>query len=239
MHSPSSVAAAATTTAILLILISVAFSPCYNQLVDAGNYTCVQNFTCGQTNVSYPFWGGDRPQFCGHPSFELKCQNNEYPTIEIDNRAFRVQRINQSSNTMTLASSDLWEKATTIEISPTFTCEIGGVESHGIYANETLFNALKNYLSASCTKSVEVQVFRETWDKLLERSLTLQDGLRRGFEVEYDAACARCEGSGGICGSNSNEFACHCRDGTDPATCQSPGGGWNVGRKDLVLLVRL
>ncbi|KAI8528670.1 hypothetical protein RHMOL_Rhmol12G0165400 [Rhododendron molle] len=220
-------------------------------------------------NVSYPFWGGDRPQFCGHPSFELKCQNNEYPTIKIDNQDFRVLRINQSRYTMTLASSDLWEsyctqelhnitlddnlftygqtnrvlyllynctsEATAIEIPRTFPCEIDGVESHGIYA---FFDETKNYLSASCTKSVEVQVFQETWGKLLERSLTLQEGLRIGFEVEYDAnetACARCDGSGGICGSNSSEFACHCRDGTDPAICQSPAPV-GINRYRLVLI---
>ncbi|KAG5522588.1 hypothetical protein RHGRI_034671 [Rhododendron griersonianum] len=278
MHSPSSVAAAAATTitAILLILVSVAFSPCYSQ-EDELYYTCVHNFnfSCGQAiqNVSYPFWGGDRHRLCGHPSFELKCRNNEYPTIEIDNRDFRVLRIDQSKNTMTLASLDLWEsyctqelhnitlddklftygqtnrvlflfynctsEATTIEIPPTFPCEIGGVESHGIYADETLFNAFKNNLSTSCTKSVEVQVFRETLDKLLvpEKSLTLQEVLHGGFEVEYDvdkAGCARCEVSGGICGSNLSEFACHCRDRTDPATCQNTGNGRDVGRKLII-----
>ncbi|XP_058193718.1 LEAF RUST 10 DISEASE-RESISTANCE LOCUS RECEPTOR-LIKE PROTEIN KINASE-like 2.1 isoform X2 [Rhododendron vialii] len=273
MHSPSSVTATTTTaTTILLILGSVAFS-CYSQ-EDGRYFTCLQDFSCGQTiqKVRYPFWGDGRPQFCGHPSFGLKCQNNEYPTIEIDNRAFRVHDIDPSSKkkTITLASSDLWEsyctqelhnitlddklftygqtnrvlflfynctsEARTINIPYNFTCEIGGIERLGLYTNETFFNGIENsqYTTISCNQSVEVQVFRETVDKLLEGSLTLQEGLRRGFEVVYDAnktICARCQHSGGFCGSDSSEFACHCRDRTYPATCQSPGNGLNVGRK--------
>ncbi|KAI8528676.1 hypothetical protein RHMOL_Rhmol12G0166000 [Rhododendron molle] len=174
MHSPSSAAAsAAATTAILLIVVSVAFSPCYSQLEDEQYYTCVQNFSCGQTTVSYPFWGDGRPPSCGHPSFGLTCRNNEYPTIKIDNRDFRVLRIDQSKTTMTLDSLDLWKgyctqelhnitlddrqinrvlflfynctlEGTTIEIPRTFLCEIGGVESHGFYANKTLVNEIEN-----------------------------------------------------------------------------------------------
>ncbi|KAG5530536.1 hypothetical protein RHGRI_025476 [Rhododendron griersonianum] len=262
MHSPSSITATTTTTTILLILGSVVFSTCYSQ--ENGRYnTCLGNFSCGQTNVRYPFWGNGRPQFCGHPSFELKCQNNEYPTIEIDNRAFRVLKIDTSSKkTITLASSDLWEsyctqelhnitlddnwftygqsnrelflfynctsEARTINIPYNFTCEIGGIERLGLYTNDTFFNGTENsqYTTISCNQSVEVKVLQENVDKLLEGSLTLQEGLRRGFEVVYNAnksICGTCQGSGGFCGSDSSEFACHCRDRTYPATCQSPG----------------
>lgn len=77
-------------------LVSVAISTCYSQ--DDNKYTtCPRNFSCGQhfQEVSYPFWRDDHPQYCGHPSFELKCQNNEYPTIEINNRTFHVRELNQ------------------------------------------------------------------------------------------------------------------------------------------------
>ncbi|KAF7123150.1 hypothetical protein RHSIM_Rhsim12G0142500 [Rhododendron simsii] len=278
MHSPSSVTVITTTTKILLILVSVVFSPCYSQLEEEQYYTCVHNFSCGQTiqNVSYPFWGGpDGRQTCGHPFFELKCQNNDYATIEIDKQAFRVLKINQSSRTITLVSSDLWESEShctralqniTLDdnlfaygpinrglllsynctsgdgrsIPNNFTCEIGGIESVGFYADKTLFNELHNslYATISCNQSVEVQIFRETMAEVLEKPWTLEDGLRRGFEVTYDAhietACGRCEGSGGICGSNLSEFACHCRDRTDPVTCQSTVDGRNVGRKLVI-----
>ncbi|KAE9453908.1 hypothetical protein C3L33_14192, partial [Rhododendron williamsianum] len=225
MHSPSYAATAATaTTAILLILVSVAFSPCYSQLEDEPYYTCVHNFSCGQTirNVSYPFWGDSRPQSCGHPSFRLTCQNNEYATIEIDNQAFRVHEIDQYNRTITLASADLWERHCTRglqnitldnnlftdgpinrdlllfynctsgdgrTILNNFTCEIGDIENVGFFADAAIFNELENYLNAtiSCKQRVEVQVYGQTMAEFLFKSLTLEEGLRRGFEVVYDA----------------------------------------------------
>lgn len=118
---------------------------------------------------------------------------------------------------------------TTFDVPNNFTCEIGGgIESDGFFADESLFNQLENSLhtTISCSKSVKLQVFRVTMDELLDGSLELQQGLRRGFEVVYradDVACVTCVASGGFCGSKSNEFACHCSDGPRPTTCQKPG----------------
>ncbi|KAH7859066.1 hypothetical protein Vadar_031114 [Vaccinium darrowii] len=98
------------TTTFFIILVSVAISTCYSQ--DDDKYTtCARNFSCGQhfQEVSYPFWLDDHPQYCGHPSFELKCQNNEYPTIEINNRTFHVREITQFNHIITIASLDLWD----------------------------------------------------------------------------------------------------------------------------------
>ncbi|KAI8528678.1 hypothetical protein RHMOL_Rhmol12G0166200 [Rhododendron molle] len=121
-----------------------------------------------------------------------------------------------------------------------FTCKIGGIESVGFHADETLFNELQNSqrTTISCNQSVEVQVFPHTVAEVLEKSVTLKQGLRGGFEVVYEAnietARARCEGSGRTCGSDWSEFACHCCDRTDPtATCQSPG------MQPLYFLIRL
>ncbi|XP_074277322.1 LEAF RUST 10 DISEASE-RESISTANCE LOCUS RECEPTOR-LIKE PROTEIN KINASE-like 2.7 [Silene latifolia] len=32
-------------------------------------------FSCGKivSDVGYPFWGGERPKYCGHPSLQLQC----------------------------------------------------------------------------------------------------------------------------------------------------------------------
>ncbi|KAJ4841500.1 hypothetical protein Tsubulata_033671 [Turnera subulata] len=32
-------------------------------------------------NISYPFWGRNQSRHCGHPAFELTCQENQYPII--------------------------------------------------------------------------------------------------------------------------------------------------------------
>ncbi|THG19857.1 hypothetical protein TEA_020953 [Camellia sinensis var. sinensis] len=67
--------------------------------------------------MRYPFWGDGRPQYCGHPQFQLKCQNTEYPTVTINDRSFQVLGINQSSHVMTIARIDLWDSYCTQNLS--------------------------------------------------------------------------------------------------------------------------
>ncbi|XP_059640717.1 LEAF RUST 10 DISEASE-RESISTANCE LOCUS RECEPTOR-LIKE PROTEIN KINASE-like 1.2 isoform X1 [Cornus florida] len=76
------------------------FSECRNQ-----TYNCGQNIK----GIGYPYWGDGRPQYCGHPLFQLKCQNNDYPVIDIDDHTFRVLGINSSGYTITMARLDLWD----------------------------------------------------------------------------------------------------------------------------------
>ncbi|XP_060203073.1 LEAF RUST 10 DISEASE-RESISTANCE LOCUS RECEPTOR-LIKE PROTEIN KINASE-like 2.4 [Lycium barbarum] len=70
--------------------------------------TCNSSYSCGNIqNIGFPFWGGDRPQECGLPEFELECEANEDPVIKIDNHNFRVRAINKDTRTMRIARKDL------------------------------------------------------------------------------------------------------------------------------------
>ncbi|VFQ87181.1 unnamed protein product [Cuscuta campestris] len=66
-------------------------------------------YNCGGIrDVGYPFWGKDRPEECGHPSFHLRCNDirNE-TTIAIDSLSFRVIEIDKPSlYTMKIARTD-------------------------------------------------------------------------------------------------------------------------------------
>ncbi|KAL6973567.1 hypothetical protein U1Q18_027752 [Sarracenia purpurea var. burkii] len=113
-----------------------------------------------------------------------------------------------------------------------FTCVFNGIESGGFYVEEAL--VVHEDLRIVCGVGIEVPVLRESLEELRKsnQSSELQRVLNQGFEVEYDAGnvdCPRCEGSGGICGSNSSGdlvFVCHCPDGrTVPAVCENSGFG--------------
>ncbi|KAH7857047.1 hypothetical protein Vadar_008431 [Vaccinium darrowii] len=138
-----------TTTFFFIVVVSAVISTCYSQ--DDKKYTtCARNFSCGENfqNVGYPFWGDDRPQECGYRSFELKCQNNEYPTIEIDNRIFRVKDINQAGQTITIASSDLWPNHCTQEL-------------HNVTFDNLLHNGPMNqnlFVFYNCTSEISLLV---------------------------------------------------------------------------------
>ncbi|KAK1387956.1 hypothetical protein POM88_016134 [Heracleum sosnowskyi] len=70
---------------------------------------CLESkFECGQdfVEMSYPFWGNNRPSYCGLEGFELTCDNEKgYPTLGIDSFTFRVLNINQSDHAIWLTSS--------------------------------------------------------------------------------------------------------------------------------------
>ncbi|GFY84785.1 hypothetical protein Acr_03g0015590 [Actinidia rufa] len=76
---------------------------------DNEQYTnCSRSYPCTDIlDIPYPFWGGDKPEYCGNPSFELNCQG-EAPIITIDSRPYRVLSINNATFTLNVAREEFW-----------------------------------------------------------------------------------------------------------------------------------
>lgn len=57
---------------------------------DPAYIACSSMYSCGSIqNISYPFWGGNRPLFCGLMEFLLTCNNtSDYPTIPISRKGY-------------------------------------------------------------------------------------------------------------------------------------------------------
>ncbi|XP_073124237.1 LEAF RUST 10 DISEASE-RESISTANCEUS RECEPTOR-LIKE PROTEIN KINASE-like 2.3 [Henckelia pumila] len=74
------------------------------------NEMCSQPFQCGSiSNISFPFWGANRPRNCGFPGFQLtNCKEGDVPLLSINSRPYRVLGINHSSQTLEVARQDLW-----------------------------------------------------------------------------------------------------------------------------------
>ena len=68
---------------------------------------CSANLSCGTIqNIGYPFWGGNRPQFCGHHEFQLLCpsSSDEYASIDIGMPEWgKVLNISTSAPKMVIA----------------------------------------------------------------------------------------------------------------------------------------
>ncbi|KAL4573391.1 hypothetical protein LXL04_020194 [Taraxacum kok-saghyz] len=66
-------------------------------------------YTCGEatTYISYPFWGNERPSYCGLQGFRLTCREDNITTVQIMNTTFRVIRIDQNNSKVSLALDDL------------------------------------------------------------------------------------------------------------------------------------
>ncbi|KAF8376707.1 hypothetical protein HHK36_031624 [Tetracentron sinense] len=88
---------------IFLVLVHVPISLC-----DAdwrfGN--CSRSFKCGSLgSTTYPFWEKGRPDYCGHPGFELECQD-DIPKIQIMSESYRVLGITSESRILKVARED-------------------------------------------------------------------------------------------------------------------------------------
>ncbi|XP_027770090.1 LEAF RUST 10 DISEASE-RESISTANCE LOCUS RECEPTOR-LIKE PROTEIN KINASE-like 1.4 isoform X3 [Solanum pennellii] len=90
-----------TTTIFILIYIPGSF--CQD---DEQYRSCGEPFRCGSMDIVYPFWGGSKPEYCGHPSFEIKCESN-IPKITIESAGYEVIDINTPNRIVTLARDDL------------------------------------------------------------------------------------------------------------------------------------
>ncbi|XP_049384314.1 LEAF RUST 10 DISEASE-RESISTANCE LOCUS RECEPTOR-LIKE PROTEIN KINASE-like 2.1 isoform X2 [Solanum stenotomum] len=90
-----------TTTIFILIYIPGSF--CQD---DERYKSCGEPFQCGSMNIIYPFWGGRKPEYCGHPSFEIKCESG-IPKIAIESTRYEVIDINTPNRIVTLARDDL------------------------------------------------------------------------------------------------------------------------------------
>jgi hypothetical protein len=83
---------------------------CNSDDVDDRFVVCNRPYNCGTlNNITFPFWGDSRPEYCGQHGYKLSCRNNEYPVLRFEALEFRVLSINTANQTYTIARSDLWE----------------------------------------------------------------------------------------------------------------------------------
>ncbi|KAG6752912.1 hypothetical protein POTOM_042953 [Populus tomentosa] len=88
---------------ITIFLVLIPASASYGKDDNKDYRDCEKHFNCGVLlNLSYPFWGGDRPEVCGHKGFKLKCEEGQLPIIPSGTLEFRLFRLDQSSRLMTL-----------------------------------------------------------------------------------------------------------------------------------------
>ncbi|XP_065623244.1 LEAF RUST 10 DISEASE-RESISTANCE LOCUS RECEPTOR-LIKE PROTEIN KINASE-like 2.1 isoform X2 [Quercus suber] len=100
----------AITLSLMIIAITLIHCPTSLRAEDEQYLNCSAPLNCsGFTDLSYPFWGLNRPEYCGHPSFQLDC-SNDAPQINISNINYRVLEVNKTLQTLRLARTDYWQK---------------------------------------------------------------------------------------------------------------------------------
>ena len=69
---------------------------------------CNLTYNCGSIDITYPFWGGSHPPYCGSDDvFELKCLNNNIPSIQDGSQNFTILDINPTTCPMKMVRTDI------------------------------------------------------------------------------------------------------------------------------------
>ncbi|KAB1205562.1 hypothetical protein CJ030_MR7G000899 [Morella rubra] len=198
--------------------------------------------TCGDgQNISYPFYirGNGKP-YCGYPGFELSCNNNSQPTINISTTAYIVQEIFYRNQTLRVSNSAF--SNTSIDCIPL----TGNVSFPGVLF-DLAPNQTRLFLLYNCNSSLlehPSEFYHGCYEEKENRSvLALPEGdlklrnasqacrsavvapiesygvngdgirgvLRRGFLLKWKGtSCSFCQESGGLCGFNHTTYNSRC-----------------------------
>nr|XP_048328559.1 LEAF RUST 10 DISEASE-RESISTANCE LOCUS RECEPTOR-LIKE PROTEIN KINASE-like 2.7 [Ziziphus jujuba var. spinosa] len=77
---------------------------------DQKYHNCGRLIQCGTIrDIGYPFWGSEktRPDYCGHPKFQLNCIN-QVLHIKISSQDYRVLDIDVVKHKLKLVRADYW-----------------------------------------------------------------------------------------------------------------------------------
>ncbi|KAJ6421392.1 hypothetical protein OIU84_028711 [Salix udensis] len=95
------------TRFIIFLIITFVHVPSSTFAKDDEQYVnCGNLFDCGDIKgAGYPFWGSNRPDYCGYPAFKLDCSDQD-PEITIQKLTYKVLGINNQSQILSVARKD-------------------------------------------------------------------------------------------------------------------------------------
>jgi hypothetical protein len=71
---------------------------------------CSNSLDCGDIKgVGYPFWGSNRPDYCGYPELKLDCSTDQDLEITIEKLTYKVLGIDNQSRILSVARRDYAE----------------------------------------------------------------------------------------------------------------------------------
>nr|GMD57035.1 LEAF RUST 10 DISEASE-RESISTANCE LOCUS RECEPTOR-LIKE PROTEIN KINASE-like 1.4 isoform X2 [Ipomoea batatas]GMD57037.1 LEAF RUST 10 DISEASE-RESISTANCE LOCUS RECEPTOR-LIKE PROTEIN KINASE-like 1.4 isoform X2 [Ipomoea batatas] len=161
--------------------------------------SCGNMFNCGYiSDVGYPFRSYNGPEYCGHPGFELSC-NEGNTTIDIMNQTYRVLKINQASKTMKIVREDIMEGNCTQKFVNT-TLDNSLFEYTTAYINLTFLYGAGVSENCSSRVMVPVPVVGAGYGGFVIDSTLLMKTLKEGQEIRWkmdSKACDDCTKSKG------------------------------------------
>ncbi|KAL9424928.1 hypothetical protein AB3S75_031954 [Citrus x aurantiifolia] len=212
---------------------------------------CSLQFGCGKIKAGFPFWGGDRPELCGHPIFELKCENGT-PTMKLADVTYRVLNVNPKEQVIKLARQEYFEglcPQSNATINTSLFDLSDGYDMFNLIYSCPMFPGsficnmkdVNNYLDGfvqftrgiqfrgDCNTTVTVP-FSKALLAAKRGKLVLQRALEEGFEMKWKLF--GCEESCSNCGFDffNNKGICYCSGGqlnSSSSGCSAPSAASN------------
>ncbi|CAL0308275.1 unnamed protein product [Lupinus luteus] len=220
------------TSIILTNITSHVSANDYTQCHDSNTYSCgtIQNLT-------YPFSGGNRPDYCGEPNLQVSCVNN-VPEFTVNLVTYRIIGWDLKTQNLTVARDDLWDNmcfsshhATSFEntvfyfdaglanVTLLYDCTantqptLNRVDCGGEYY--VYYGA--GILPINYCKSIFVPISGNVAKYVTNDPSIIPNTLKDGFELRWDqsyAGCSTCVETGGVCGNHNGQYGCFCKNGT-------------------------
>ncbi|CDY12606.1 BnaA02g12740D [Brassica napus] len=228
---------------IFCIFSLLYYLPCASSQEELG--WCGDMFQCGNITAGFPFWGGKRPDYCGHTLLELHCNNNNNTSLNISDQEYSVLDVDQTY-TLTLARTDMLGSFCSAKFQNTtlppdiFDLSLNAknltvsylCDPRNPYLSSNFTCPLKGIGSvslkpetqSSCNESFAVNVPMNFFPEEREFNLNqLESVLRGGFEVKVEIdeiTCQECSSSGGICSFSGTTQVCCKTNSTSGITCE-------------------
>ncbi|KAI3669638.1 hypothetical protein L6452_40947 [Arctium lappa] len=90
----------------VILVVVVRFSAIWCQGTSRYD-ACGESVECGNNQLEYPFWGSDRPAYCGHMGFQLNCRSDVF-ILNYESVDYRVLQMDSSKKTISVARNNLW-----------------------------------------------------------------------------------------------------------------------------------
>ncbi|KAF8080188.1 hypothetical protein N665_0966s0001 [Sinapis alba] len=229
---------------IFCIFSLLYYLPCASSQEELG--WCGDMFRCGNITAGFPFWGGKRPDYCGHTWLELRCNNNNSTSLIISDQEYSVLDVDQTSYTLTLARTDLLGPFCSAKFNTTtFPPDIFDLSPNAKNLTVSYLCDPRNpYLSSnftcplkgigsvslrperqsSCNESFAVNVPMNFFPEEREFNLNqLESVLGKGFEVKVEIdeiTCQECSSSGGTCSFSGTTQVCCKTNSTSGISCE-------------------
>ncbi|KAF7819977.1 LEAF RUST 10 DISEASE-RESISTANCE LOCUS RECEPTOR-LIKE PROTEIN KINASE-like 2.1 [Senna tora] len=241
---------------IILLVLVPSFFISNSVSADVSQYNnCSAPYSCGVVkNVTYPFWGDNRADYCGHPDFQLKCDSNVPKLIGVA-ASFRILSLNFSDRNMTVARDDYWDTNCPSDrrnnsLDPSIFKLWDGLQNMALlydcinsFSPGAIFEttncqdnsgknlyygneSLSNDLEGVCSVVI-MPLFETYFEEVYGGQISLQQAIKDGFGMSWGVNIEECDGcvnSGGQCGYSAGKFTCFCPNGSQGDSCASSSG---------------